>query len=452
MKTFRALISAAVSCGAATLCSAATISGTVTASGIGVGDVSVDVYWWDGTNPYGEMVTTVVTAADGTYFAPGLAAGSYRLGFRDNSGTYAPVFYLNSPEIATATSVVVTAAQTASGIDVALIPASSIGGKITAAGGTTPLDAISVTVFRLTGTEWNFLGGATTQADGTYVVGGLAAGVYRLEFVDSSGAYAGEFYNDKSSLALADSVNVPASTAVGGIDASLVTASTISGKITGPGGAPLLGTINVGAYAYDAGRATWVLVSTGATDQSGFYSLGGLSAGTYRVSFEDYYLIYASEFYNDAPDVDSATDVIVPVSSTTSGIDASLSFAGYDLWASAYGLDPATTGAVSADPDADGFANGLEYAFGTDPNFSTPALLTATRAASDLVVTYMAKVTGVSYLGQTTADLQVGLWNDVAAVPVDDPNQDGVTPGYSRKILNLPGSGRLFFRFKVSWN
>ncbi len=40
---------------------------------------------------------------------------------------------------------------------------------------------------------------------------------------------------------------------------------------------------------------------------------------------------------------------------------------GYDAWTSTRLLDPATTGAVMADPDADGVPNLLEYAFGREP-------------------------------------------------------------------------------------
>lgn len=430
----------------------ASISGTVTALGAGVGGISVDVFLWDNINSSGEMVGFAMTGADGSYTVSNLAAGNYRLGFRDNSGVYAPVFYSSSLDIGSATSVVVTAAQAASGIDAALVAASSIGGTITAPGGATPLDAISIALFRLSGTEWTFVGGGTTQADGTYFIGGLAAGTYRLQFDDPSGIYAGEFYNDKPSLALADNVNVPASTAVGNISASLAAGSSISGTITGPGGAPLLGPISISAYAYDSLQAAWIPVAFGETDQSGFYSVGGLSAGIYRVGFTDFYRNYSAEFYNNAADVDSATDVVVAISSTTSGIDASLSFAGYDSWAVDYGLDPATTGALSADPDNDGFANRLEYAFGTDPNMSTPALLAPTRTTTDLVVTYSAKLAGVTYVAQTTADLNSGTWNDVAALPTDAPDQTGVQPGYSRKILSIPSAGKLFFRLKASWN
>jgi len=170
------------------------------------------------------------------------------------------------------------------------------------------------------------------------------------------------------------------------------------------------------------------------------------------VQFVDYSGNYATEYYDDAADVDSATNVVVGAAAVTSGINAALSFAGYNTWATNYGLDPATNGAASADPDTDGFLNGSEYAFGTDPTFATPGLISSSYSSNNLVMTYMEKLNGVSYTGQTNSDLRSGVWSDTVIAPVDDPDQAGVPTGYSRKILTSPGSGKLFYRLKASWN
>jgi len=430
----------------------ASINGTVTVAGSGVGGISVDVYIWDGESSFGILVASVLTAPDGTYAAPDLAAGNYRVGFRDNGGNYAPMFYDNAGDIQSATDLPLTTAQTASGINAALVTASSIGGTVTAADGTAPLESIAITAFRQVGSDWEFVGGQITDANGVYLITGLAAGSYRLEFNDSLGVYAGEFYNDKASLALADTVNVPVSTSVQNINASLVAASSISGTVTGPDGSPLSGMINVNALAYSGAQGAWITASAGSTDAAGNYTLTGLSAGTYRVQFVDYSGNYATEYYDDAADVDSATNVVVGAAAVTSGINAALSFAGYNTWATNYGLDPATNGAASADPDTDGFLNGSEYAFGTDPTFATPGLISSSYASNNLVMTYMEKLNGVSYTGQTNSDLRSGVWNDTVIAPVDDPDQAGVPTGYSRKILTSPGSGKLFYRLKASWN
>lgn len=436
---------------AAAISHAASISGTVTFSGGPAEGVSVDVYAWEGADPFGVMVASVVTAPDGTYSATDLPAGNYRVGFRDNNGVYAPVFFVNANDIYSAADISLTTAQAASGIDVALSNASSIGGTVTAAGGLTPLESISVTVFRLSGGNWEFVGGQLSEMDGTFVINGLAAGDYRLEFYDSSGVYAGEFYNNATAFALADTVNVPAATAVTGINASLSPASAISGTVTGPGGAPLSG-ITVNVLAFSVLQDAWVFASSGSTDTSGNYSVSGLSAGNYLVEFLDSAGSYAKEYYDNAADVASATQVTVGVSATTSGINASLLLAGYDSWAADYGLDPGTDGAPGADFDRDGFTNGSEYAFGADPTVATAALLTANRVGGELVVTYLRKNVGISYVPRASATLGAGSWTDYSGTVVPSADQDGVPSGYSRVQQSIASSGKLFFRVGASWN
>lgn len=452
-KTFRALVAGAGCLLLAGHGLAATITGTVTVGGSGVGGISVDVYSWDGAGSFGILVAFDITAADGTYTATDLPAGNYRVGFRDNDGNYAPVFYSNAGDIQSATDVPLTSSQTVAGINAALVAASSIGGTVTAADGGTPLEMISITVFRLVGSDWEFTGGQVTAADGSYLISGLAAGSYRLQFNDSSGLYAEEFYDNKATLALADTVNVPASSAVNNISASLAAASSISGTVTGPGGAPLPVPIYITALTRSDPQGPWLIASSGSTDAAGNYTLNGLASGTYRVEFLDYSGIYATEYYNDVWDIDSATNVVVGVAATTSGINAALSLAGYDAWARDNNIDPASDGAPGADPDKDGFINNSEYAFGTDPNFSTPALISPRYVSNNLVVTYMEKINGlVSYAKQTNSDLGGAAWGNISTVPVDDPDQAEVPTGYSRKNLPVPGSGKQFFRLKASWN
>ena len=452
LRAFRAILLAAVCHCAASTAFAAAISGAVTASGTGVGGISVDVYIWDGESSFGILAASVLTAPDGTYTAPDLAAGNYRVGFRDNGGDYAPVFYDNAGDIQSATDLPLTAAQAASGINAALVAASSIGGTVTAADGNTPLESIAITAFRQVGSDWEFVGGQITDANGVYLITGLAAGSYRLEFNDALGAYAGEFYNNKSSLAAADTVSVPASSAEENINASLSAGSSISGTVTGPGGAPLFFPISINALAYSAAQGSWITAASASTDAAGNYTITGLSAGTYRVEFFDISGNYASEYYDDVTDVDAASNVAVGVATTTSGINAALSLSGYDTWASGYALDPAMDGAPSADPDKDGFRNGSEYAFGTDPTLSTPALLYSARSGGDLTVSYVGKNVGVAYLAETTSDLKAGAWSNVSVQPTLDPDQDGVPPSYSRQILSITGSGKLFLRIRASWN
>ena len=102
----------------------------------------------------------------------------------------------------------------------------------------------------------------------------------------------------------------------------------MSGKVTGPDGTTPLTDIEVSAYRWtNADGGYWDHVSLGYTDLSGNYSIGGLTAGTYRVQFHDWQGNYLDESYADAVDLDSGTDIVVPVGKTVTGINASLASA-----------------------------------------------------------------------------------------------------------------------------
>ena len=49
------------------------------------------------------------------------------------------------------------------------------------------------------GDHYTHAGSVATDADGHYDLGGLAAGTYRVDFLDHDGAYVGEAYDNKRS-------------------------------------------------------------------------------------------------------------------------------------------------------------------------------------------------------------------------------------------------------------
>jgi hypothetical protein len=110
-----------------------------------------------------------------------------------------------------------------------------------------------------------------------------------------------------------------------GINALLANASKISGTVTGSDGTTLLQDIQATAYRWNDSVAYWEWMQLRSyTDDNGEYTIGSLPAGTYRVQFGDWNGDYLSEFYDNAPDLDSGTDIVVPAETTVTGIDASL--------------------------------------------------------------------------------------------------------------------------------
>ncbi|HEX2749439.1 MAG TPA: hypothetical protein VHM91_15630, partial [Verrucomicrobiales bacterium] len=120
-------------------------------------------------------------------------------------------------------------------------------------------------------------------------------------------------------------------------------------------------------------------------------------------------------------------------------------------WLAGYGLDPATTGAPSADPDKDGVPNAVEFVLGTDPTKpinpeDRPALSVS---GSDVVFTFrrMASTAYLNPLPRSSTDLNT--WANAAGTLSVAPNFYG--PGIDRVTLTAPRSGnRRYYRLEVT--
>jgi hypothetical protein len=303
------------------------ITGRVTATvgGSPLKDVGVSA---DGSNNsyYGSSLTD----ATGVYTITGLGAGSYRVEF-DPSGAsdvYLSEYYNNKSTWGTADLVNVTSGTVTPNINAALDRGGQITGQVTAADGGAPLEDVKVIVYTSNG--WTSV---WTNASGVYTTTGLTTGNYRLFFStqDAYGVtqdYVDEYYDNKSTLAAADAIAVTAPNVVSGKNAVLARGGKITGRVTASDtGGPLSG-IKVGAY-----DSTGTEVRYDYTDSSGDYVITGLPTGNYRVRFYGtcIYLsdsgtikLYGGEYYDDKPDLATATVVGVTAPGTTSGINAIL--------------------------------------------------------------------------------------------------------------------------------
>ena len=307
------------------------ISGSVTSAQTGqpLTGIEVTVYHQNfGAGTDWDMVDSTSTGAGGGYQFPDLVRGTYRIGFHDAEGNHSSEYYDNSPDLDVATDIVVPSEQTVTGINASLAKASRITGKVTGPDGTPPLADIDVSAYRWIGADdgyWDYVSFGDTDLSGNYSIGGLAAGTYRVEFTDWQGNYLNESFAEAVDLDSGTDIVVPVGKTVTGINASLTKASRITGKVTGPDGTTPLANIDVSAYRWiGADEGYWDYVSFGDTDLSGNYSIGGLAAGTYRVEFTDWQGNYLNESFAEAVDLDSGTDIVVPVGKIVTGINASL--------------------------------------------------------------------------------------------------------------------------------
>ena len=255
----------------------------------------------------------------------GLPTGTYRVGFFDWSGVYLTEYYDDAPDVDSATDVAVAAEATTTGIDAVLSEGGHIAGTVTNSSGAS-LWNISVVAYQNQNGYWSSIGSTTTDGSGRYDIDGLATNTYRLRFYDGSGTYLTEYYDDASDVDSATDVAVTAAATTSGIDASLAEGGHIAGAVTNASGVALAG-IAVEVSQNQGGW--WSRFGSTTTDGSGRYDIGGLATGTYRVTFQDWSGAYLTEYYDDAPNIDSATDIAVVAEATTAGIDAILAEGGH---------------------------------------------------------------------------------------------------------------------------
>ncbi len=309
------------------------ITGTVTnASAVGLSGIGVAAFERSGFGDW-RWVGGAATGIDGRYDIGGLAAGSYRIGFWDSSGSYVLEFYDDAPTIDLGDDVFVSAGATTTRVDAVMTLASHITGRVRGAGpGAAGLEGISVSakVYRAPDDWQTVPGGTSTAADGTYDIGALPAGTYRIEFRDdSAGNYVTQYFNDAATIDEANDVAVAAGATRYGINARLVPAGHVTGTVTDASAAGL-GGIVVQVYR-DAGSGDrpWEEVVEQETAADGAYDIGGLPAGSYRIAFWDQSGVYVEQFYNNKMTMQAGDDVVVNGGATRSDVNARLALAGH---------------------------------------------------------------------------------------------------------------------------
>lgn len=127
-----------------------------------------------------------------------------------------------------------------------------------------------------------------------------------------------------------------------------------------------------------------------------------------------------------------------------------LTISGYDSWATQ--IPDAGKRARGDDPDGDGFTNGQEFLFGTSPVAGNGALMTTTETGGNLILRWLQRESGATYLLKQSPSLEAGSWTTSAIVPVAD-DQTGVPADYDRFIATIPiDSARKFVRVEGTEN
>jgi hypothetical protein len=173
------------------------------------------------------------TNAAGEYVISGLASGSYEVDFFSE---WERPNYLSQ-----STSVAVTAGSVKGAVNAELQPGGEITGRVTSAATHAALAKISVCAEHGTNTPERCV---HTNAAGEYTIAGLRSGSPSVLFTkgESGGSYGAQFFDGQSSPASATPVSVTAGSVSSGIDAEMLAAGEITGRVTSaPGGSAIAG-------------------------------------------------------------------------------------------------------------------------------------------------------------------------------------------------------------------
>ncbi len=218
--------------------------------------------------------------------------------FDDQSESYAPAVQ----------TVDLSAANENSDLSFALVPGSSISGTVSVDGGTIPSDELVNVRDASTGDPVGF--GQVNSQSGAYIVNGLAAGNYILQFeepldqsADAPPTSAGQAYwvsgtpYGSTSLSDATVITVGSGASLSGHDMSLHSGGEIHGTVqiqtsSGPVTIPSGKVVNIDIYREDGSNSPALLdLATGEASayNNGQFTLWGLAPGNYALKFSDPY-------------------------------------------------------------------------------------------------------------------------------------------------------------------
>ncbi len=266
------------------------------------------------------------TNSSGEYIVSGLATGSYKVEFsaRNGGGNYLRQYYNGKSSYAEAEGVAVTAGETKHEINAAMLIGGQITGTVTSAATKAAIAGVEVCAFPEEGGEEEC---AATNSSGEYTLSRLVTGSYKVHFSarNSSGNYAPEYYNGKSSYVEAEGVAVTAGETKPEINAAMKTGGKITGTVTGAATKATIAGIEVCAFPEEGGEG-----ECAATNSGGEYTVSRLATGSYRVEFSarNGGGNYVRQYYSDKSSYAEAEAVAVTAGETKPEIDAAMQTGG----------------------------------------------------------------------------------------------------------------------------
>lgn len=199
-----------------------------------------------------------------------------------------------------------------------LDPPGSIGGLVTDAATGAPVADVCTSPYAFAPGQGPDGGPQCSGVDGRFVLGGLGPYAWPVQFVDFAGRYAWQWSGRAVHRLVASPVQVQAGRTAPA-NAALTAGARITGRFTGPDGAPRFGA----AYAYNRASGDFA-AAYGPADDTGAYVIQGLAAQRVLVEGAPAEAGQRSVWWRDAADKAGATPVVVPAGGTVTGIDLRL--------------------------------------------------------------------------------------------------------------------------------
>jgi len=256
------------------------------------------------------------TQANGSYEIGVLPAGSYIVRAVAEETEFLAEYFPDAVDQSAAGIITIGLGESRTGINFVLNQGAAISGAFSY-DGDLPLDNPLVYA-EDSGTKFVYEG--VTQPDGSYMVGGLPAGSYRLRAETLDSGYIREYYNNADDYGGSQLVATSVAQAASDIDFELAIGGSINGNvIRNLDDQPIEG-LWVNAYHEDSGK--WA--GKGRTGADGIYTITGLSAGNYHVWVETGDTDYLDAYYDGTSESSSATPVFVNIEEVATNIDFNL--------------------------------------------------------------------------------------------------------------------------------
>ena len=327
-----------------------TISGTITATGAVADQLSAELWTTRSDSDEENLVATEWVDENGQYEFEGVYPGTYFVKFEggqiDSNGWYESAFndrWWNDKPVSSQAVPIVVGTSSITGINGQVNRLGSISGTLRSwdyGVATTNYDPYtnrvmagnSVKLYSLTG---SLLKTTVTDSTGGYHFYDLPAAQYRIVFDGGATAFSAAYGSNDADPLSGDPIQVGVMEHVDSVDDWALLRGSLSGRVTGPGGAPLQGITVTAVGSYNGDHSA-------TTNANGEYTITDMDRDSVRVKFSDPAGGYVTQYWGGATS-STATEIDYFSFDSHTGYDAQL-----NLGASVAGRVTLANGAANA--------------------------------------------------------------------------------------------------------